>query len=873
MLMNAKEIRQIFLDFFEEKGHHIVPSAPMVLKNDPTLMFTNAGMNPFKDLFLGHAEVVQSRIADTQKCLRVSGKHNDLEEVGLDTYHHTMFEMLGNWSFGDYFKKEAIAWAWELLADRYGIDKDRMYFTYFGGDDAEGLEPDLEARDLWGQFTTADRIIPGSKKDNFWEMGDTGPCGPCSEIHVDIRSEEERNRVSGRSLVNMGHPQVIEIWNLVFMQFNRLADGRLQPLPARHVDTGMGFERLCMVLQGKSSNYDTDVFTPFIQALENKTGLSYGKDEKVDIAMRVISDHIRAVGIAIADGQLPSNTGAGYVIRRILRRAIRYGFSFLSLRQPFMTDLVAVLRQTLGNTFPEITSQETFITKVIREEEVSFLRTLEKGLQRIGELLVVTPVGAPVSGEKAFELYDTFGFPIDLTRLIAAENGRTVDEAGFEQALNAQKERSRAVGKTEAGDWVVLQDTKQIQFVGYDALEAEAHIVKYRTVVQKGKTEVQVVLNQTPFYAESGGQIGDTGQLVSAHETLEVLDTVKENDLIIHRVHRIPEAPEASFTATVDVTRRKAIRANHSATHLLHAALREVLGKHVEQRGSLVTDAGLRFDFSHPAKLTAEEWEKVENLVNEKIRANIPLNEQRDVPMAEASKMGAMALFGEKYGDKVRVITFDATYSVELCGGTHVTATGEIGLCLLKSEASVAAGIRRIEAITGVHALQEVVGYRQTLQVLREKLKNPKDPVRGADALLIENEQLNAELAKLQAAETQRVQEHLLASAEIINGIQVIQAMVGLNAEQIRQVAFALKTKIGLVMVLGVSHPEKPGLSIMVSEDLVAAGKSAVETIRQAAVHIQGGGGGQPFFATAGGKQNAGLKKAMETAVALLTQP
>ncbi len=872
MLMNAKEIRQIFLDFFEEKGHHIVPSAPMVLKNDPTLMFTNAGMNPFKDLFLGHAEVVQSRIADTQKCLRVSGKHNDLEEVGLDTYHHTMFEMLGNWSFGDYFKKEAIAWAWELLAERYGIDKDRMYFTYFGGDDAEGLEPDLEARDLWGQFTTADRIIPGSKKDNFWEMGDTGPCGPCSEIHVDIRSEEERNRVSGRSLVNMGHPQVIEIWNLVFMQFNRLADGRLQPLPARHVDTGMGFERLCMVLQGKSSNYDTDVFTPFIQALENKTGLSYGKDEKVDIAMRVISDHIRAVGIAIADGQLPSNTGAGYVIRRILRRAIRYGFSFLSLRQPFMTDLVTVLRQTLGNTFPEITSQEAFITKVIREEEVSFLRTLEKGLQRIGELLVVTPVGAPVSGEKAFELYDTFGFPIDLTRLIAAENGRTVDEAGFEQALNAQKERSRAVGKTEAGDWVVLQDTKQIQFVGYDSLEAEAHIVKYRTVVQKGKTEVQVVLNQTPFYAESGGQIGDTGQLVSAHETLEVLDTVKENDLIIHRVHRIPEAPEASFTATVDVTRRKAIRANHSATHLLHAALREVLGKHVEQRGSLVTDAGLRFDFSHPAKLSAEEWEKVENLVNEKIRANIPLNEQRDVPMAEASKMGAMALFGEKYGDKVRVITFDATYSVELCGGTHVTATGEIGLCLLKSEASVAAGIRRIEAITGVHALQEVVGYRQTLQVLREKLKNPKDPVRGADALLMENEQLNAELAKLQAAETQRVQEHLLASAETINSIQVIQAMVGLNAEQIRQVAFALKTKPGLVMVLGVSHPEKPGLSIMVSEDLVAKGKSAVETIRQAAVHIQGGGGGQPFFATAGGKQNAGLKKAMETAVALLTQ-
>ena len=873
MLMNAKEIRQIFLDFFQEKGHHIVPSAPMVLKNDPTLMFTNAGMNPFKDLFLGNAEVVQPRIADTQKCLRVSGKHNDLEEVGLDTYHHTMFEMLGNWSFGDYFKKEAIAWAWELLADRYGIDKDRMYFTYFGGDDAEGLDPDLEARDLWGQFTTADRIIPGSKKDNFWEMGDTGPCGPCSEIHVDIRSEEERNRVSGRSLVNMGHPQVIEIWNLVFMQFNRLADGRLQPLPARHVDTGMGFERLCMVLQGKSSNYDTDVFTPFIQALENKTTISYGVDEKVDIAMRVISDHIRAVGIAIADGQLPSNTGAGYVIRRILRRAIRYGFSFLQLRQPFMTDLVAVLRETLGGTFPEIAAQEKFIAKVIREEEVSFLRTLEKGLHRINELLVVTPLGAPVSGEKAFELYDTFGFPIDLTRLIAAENGRTVDEEGFDQALNAQKERSRAVGKTEAGDWVVLQDNKHIQFLGYDTLEAEAHIVKYRTVVQKGKTEVQVVLNQTPFYAESGGQIGDTGKLVSAHETLEVLDTVKENDLIIHRVNRIPEAPEASFTATVDAQRRFAIRANHSATHLLHAALREVLGKHVEQRGSLVTDTGLRFDFSHPAKLTAEEWEKVEHLVNEKIRANIPLTEKRDVPMAEATNMGAMALFGEKYGDKVRVITFDALYSVELCGGTHVAATGEIGLCLLKSEASVAAGVRRIEAVTGVHALQEAVGYRQTLQVIREKLKNPKDPVRGAETLLAENENLATEVAKLQAAETKRTQDALLASAAEIHGIRVIQSLVELHADQIRQVAFSLKSQSSLVMVLGVSHPEKPGLSIMVSEDLVAEGKSAVEVIRQAATHMQGGGGGQPFFATAGGKQNAGLKKAMETAVSLLTQP
>ncbi len=873
MLMNAKEIRQIFLDFFQEKGHHIVPSAPMVLKNDPTLMFTNAGMNPFKDLFLGNAEVVQPRIADTQKCLRVSGKHNDLEEVGLDTYHHTMFEMLGNWSFGDYFKKEAIAWAWELLADRYGIDKDRMYFTYFGGDDAEGLDPDLEARDLWGQFTTADRIIPGSKKDNFWEMGDTGPCGPCSEIHVDIRSEEERNRVSGRSLVNMGHPQVIEIWNLVFMQFNRLADGRLQPLPARHVDTGMGFERLCMVLQGKSSNYDTDVFTPFIQALENKTTISYGVDEKVDIAMRVISDHIRAVGIAIADGQLPSNTGAGYVIRRILRRAIRYGFSFLQLRQPFMTDLVAVLRETLGGTFPEIAAQEKFIAKVIREEEVSFLRTLEKGLHRINELLVVTPLGAPVSGEKAFELYDTFGFPIDLTRLIAAENGRTVDEEGFDQALNAQKERSRAVGKTEAGDWVVLQDNKHIQFLGYDTLEAEAHIVKYRTVVQKGKTEVQVVLNQTPFYAESGGQIGDTGKLVSAHETLEVLDTVKENDLIIHRVNRIPEAPEASFTATVDAQRRFAIRANHSATHLLHAALREVLGKHVEQRGSLVTDTGLRFDFSHPAKLTAEEWEKVEHLVNEKIRANIPLTEKRDVPMAEATNMGAMALFGEKYGDKVRVITFDALYSVELCGGTHVAATGEIGLCLLKSEASVAAGVRRIEAVTGVHALQEAVGYRQTLQVLREKLKNPKDPVRGADALIEENQSLTKALAKIREAEIKRQRTVLWNAAEKINGIRVYSGTVEFDADFIRQLAFYSKTETKFIMVLGVSHPEKPGLSIMVSEDLVAEGKSAVEVIRQAATHMQGGGGGQPFFATAGGKQNAGLKKAMETAVSLLTQP
>lgn len=869
--MNSKQVRRLFLDFFQEKGHHIVPSAPMVLKNDPTLMFTNAGMNPFKDLFLGNAEVVHPRIADTQKCLRVSGKHNDLEEVGLDTYHHTMFEMLGNWSFGDYFKEEAITWAHELLTGRYGISPDRLYYTYFGGDEEEGLDPDLESRDLWGRFTTADRIIPGSKKDNFWEMGDTGPCGPCSEIHVDIRPDVERQRIDGRNLVNTGHPQVIEIWNLVFMQYNRLADGRLQPLPARHVDTGMGLERLCMVLQGKLSNYDTDLFQPYIQKLENLAAVSYGQNEKTDIAMRVVSDHVRAVGIAIADGQLPSNTGAGYVIRRILRRAIRYGFSFLHFRTPFVHQLISVMDESLGDVFPEIRSQRAFIEKVIREEETAFLRTLEKGLTRMDELMQQFPEGSRIPGERAFELYDTYGFPIDLSRLIAAENGRSVDEDGFEKALAQQKERSRAATKTEAGDWVEILNTKNFEFLGYDQLEAEVQIVKYRSVTQKNKTIHHLVLTRSPFYAESGGQVGDTGRLSSIHEEIRILDTRKENDLWIHIVDKLPENPEATFRAEVDAERRKSIRANHSATHLLHAALRQILGTHVAQRGSLVHAEGLRFDFSHPSKITPEELTQIENLVNEKIRANIALDEKRNVPINEAMQMGATALFGEKYGDEVRVICFDPAFSMELCGGTHVKYTGEIGLCIISSESSVAAGVRRIEAITGAAAMQWVQDIREERSRLCNLLRNPKDPVKGAESLLAENEKLSSENEKLLAAQTYHQREQLLATAKMHGEIRILSGIGNMNQEQLRNIAFSLRTEANTALIYGIHSSEKPGLAVMISDDLVAKGLSAVEIVREAAVKISGGGGGQPFFATAGGKNPEGLSAAVDLAISKIS--
>lgn len=865
--MNSKDIRQTFLDFFREKGHTIVPSAPMVLKNDPTLMFTNAGMNQFKDLFLGNKPVQYSRIADTQKCLRVSGKHNDLEEVGLDTYHHTMFEMLGNWSFGDYFKAEAIAWAWELLTERYKISKDKLYVTYFGGDAAENMEPDTEARDLWKQFIDENRIIPGNKKDNFWEMGDTGPCGPCSEIHVDIRDEAEIARVPGRDLVNMGHPQVIEIWNLVFMQFNRMADGRLQLLPNQHVDTGMGFERLSMALQGKKSNYDTDIFTPYIFRLEVLSGIRYGTAEKSDIAMRVIADHIRAVGVAIADGQLPSNTGAGYVIRRILRRAIRYGYSFLSLQKPFIHLLVDELDGSLGEVFPEIRAQKDFITKVILEEETSFLRTLETGLGRLKEITGKLQ-GKTIPGETVFELYDTFGFPADLTRLIAAEQGLDVDEVGFDTNLAAQKERSKSAGKISAGDWVQVRDDVNVEFIGYDFTWAEdVHIVKYRMVQQKGKDICQLVLNKTPFYAESGGQVGDKGRLVSMEETLHVLDTVKENDLIIHIVNAAPKNALLPFRAEVDTEKRMHTMNNHSATHLLHAALRQVLGMHVEQRGSLVNADYLRFDFSHHSKLTDEELGQIEHLVNVKIRANIPLKELRNVPISQAKEMGAMALFGEKYGDFVRVIIFDDTYSVELCGGTHVSYTGQIGYCKIVTESSVAAGVRRIEAITGGKAEEFINEQLGILDQLKELLKNPKDPLKGAEFLLKENETFRREVEGLKARQTQVLADKLKTSISEQGGMRVLFSHLDGDADMAKDIAYAFRKEISnLYMVLGTIKDGKAQLLVALGDDLVEKGMDAVKIVKEIASEIQGGGGGQNFLATAGGKNPAGLQSALDKA-------
>jgi len=864
--MQSKDVRRTFLEFFKSKGHHIVPSAPMVIKNDPTLMFTNAGMNQFKDLFLGNKPIEHSRIADTQKCLRVSGKHNDLEEVGLDTYHHTMFEMLGNWSFGDYFKKDAIEWAWELLTVHYKIDKSRLYVTYFEGDPKESLEPDSEAQDLWRQFVPEDHIIPGNKKDNFWEMGDTGPCGPCSEIHVDIRDEHEIAKLPGRQLVNQGHPHVIEIWNLVFIQFNRKADNSLEQLPNKHVDTGMGFERLNMVLQGKKSNYDTDVFTPVIFRIEELSGHVYGRNEKADIAMRVISDHIRAVGIAIADGQLPSNTGAGYVIRRILRRAIRYGYSFLDMKKPFIYLLTEQLDDTLGETFPEIRKQKDFIAKVIQEEETSFLRTLENGLNRLKEITAAAKDNV-IPGQQVFELYDTYGFPADLTRLIAQEQGLAVDEEGFEANLQQQKERSKAAGKISAGDWILLTGETKVEFTGYDQLETESRIIKYRKVNQKGKDVFQIVLDKTPFYAESGGQVGDKGWLESVNEKITIRDTIKENDLIIHISDHVPANPEAVFTARVDVRLRQLTANNHSATHLLHAALRKVLGTHVEQRGSLVAPDYLRFDFSHHSRLTEEELGKVEHIVNEKIRTNILLDEKRNVPFKEAAALGAMALFGEKYGDHVRVITFDPSYSVELCGGTHVPATGQIGYFKIISESSVAAGVRRIEAITADKYEEYINSELDTLHQLKGLLKNQADPVRGAEALLKENEELRRTLEHFKALQATQVKEELRKKIEDVNGMRFLAEKVELDGDMIRNIAFELKKEMGnLFMVLGTQQEGKALLTIMLGDELVKKGMNAKTIINDLAKEIQGGGGGQDFYATAGGKNPGGLKNAFEKA-------
>jgi alanyl-tRNA synthetase len=898
--MTAKEIRSAYLQFFESKQHHIVPSAPIVVKNDPTLMFTNAGMNQFKDLFLGEAPVKYKRVADTQRCLRVSGKHNDLEEVGIDTYHHTMFEMLGNWSFGDYFKKEAIAWTWELLTEVYKIPEDKLYVSVFEGDEREGLPRDTEAYEIWKQYVAEDRIILGNKKDNFWEMGDTGPCGPCSEIHVDSRSAHERAIVPGKSLVNADHPQVIEIWNNVFMQFNRLKDGSLQPLPAKHVDTGMGFERLVRVLQNKDSNYDTDVFQPLIQFIAQKAGVQYGAAEKTDIAMRVMADHIRAISFVIADGQLPANNKAGYVIRRILRRAVRYAYTFLDLKEPFLNQLVPVLAQQFKGVFDVLADQQDFVQKVVLEEEVSFLRTLATGIQRFEsytkkqeEILMsenaidmeksfddpwvysILKDQMVISGDFAFELNDTYGFPIDLTELMAREKRWVVDMEEYNIALLKQKERSRAATAIDTGDWVVIHPELDSEFVGYDDFEVETEVIKYRKVNVKGKEQYQIVLSKTPFYAESGGQVGDTGRLED-HSRLffvEVTDTKKENGLTIHYTDSLPEDLEGTFWAVIDKDQRLLSQDNHSATHLLHAALKKVLGAHVNQKGSLVNPDYLRFDFSHFAKITDEELAKIEHLVNQKIRENIPLKEQRDVPYEQALSSGVTALFGEKYGDLVRIITFDDHYSKELCGGTHVKATGQIGYFKIISESAVAAGVRRIEAITADKAEAFIIDQSRELYELRNLLKGTKDLKSALSVLLEENSKLKKEAEKAIGEHTDKLKHEIVHHVKTINGVNFIAAHVDLpHLDAVKNLAFSIKDMVdNLFLVFTTNIDDKPGITVMLSENLVAdMGFNASKIVRELAKEIQGGGGGQPFYATAGGKNKDGLQSVLTKAAQII---
>ncbi|MBT30197.1 MAG: alanine--tRNA ligase [Thalassobius sp.] len=860
--MQAQEIRRKFLEFFKEKQHEIVPSAPLVVKNDPTLMFTNAGMNQFKDFFLGTKTPTYRRAADTQKCLRVSGKHNDLEEVGIDTYHHTMFEMLGNWSFGDYFKEDAIKWAWELLTEVYQLPKDRLYVTVFEGDDKDGLAADSEAANIWKKYIEEERIILASKKDNFWEMGETGPCGPCSEIHIDLRSDEDVAKKSGKELVNQDDPLVVEIWNLVFIQFNRMASGKLEKLPAAHIDTGMGFERLAMAIQKKKSNYDTDVFQPLIQFVAGKAGVTYGKDEKTDIAIRVVSDHVRAVSFAIADGQLPSNNKAGYVIRRILRRAVRYGYTFLGFKEPFINEMVAVLTEQFADVFPEIKQQEEFITRVIFEEENAFLKTLENGLSILNDLIKKDTGDKVIKGENAFELYDTFGFPYDLTALIARENGFEVDEAAFKVELEKQKTRSRNAQVSEKGDWIIVSDGDSVEFVGYEFLESEAKILRYRELKEKKGTVYQLVLDNTPFYAESGGQVGDIGYIESDGEKVSIIDTKKENDLIVHFTKKLPSNPEAVFKCVVNANKRKLTENNHSATHLLHAALKRVLGDHVQQKGSLVNEKVLRFDFSHYTKMTEEEIAEVEKIVNQKIRENISLEEKRNVPIEAAKGMGATALFGEKYGDFVRVITFDKEYSIELCGGTHVPATGKIGFLKIVSESSVAAGVRRIEAVTADEAEALVNANEQVLKQLDEILKNPKDLNKAVSSLLEERNQMQKELEKFRQKEINQLKDTLVQNGKDVSGITAIVSKVSLpNADALRKLSFDLKNKVdSLFMVLAAEIEGKPQIAVMLSEDVIESkGLDAVKIIRELAREIKGGGGGQPFYATAGGKDVSGL--------------
>jgi alanyl-tRNA synthetase len=956
--MTAKEIRQTYLDFFKSKQHHIVPSAPIVVKNDPTLMFTNAGMNQFKDLFLGEAAIKYPRVADTQRCLRVSGKHNDLEEVGIDTYHHTMFEMLGNWSFGDYFKKEAIAWSWELLTEVYKIPKDQLYVSIFEGDEKEGLPRDTEAFELWKQYVDEDRIILGNKKDNFWEMGDTGPCGPCSEIHVDCRPLAERNASSGKDLVNADHPQVIEIWNNVFMQFNRVKDGSLKPLPAQHVDTGMGFERLVRVLQGKTSNYDTDVFQPLIQFISEKSGFEYSSSAEPGdkgwneaVAMRVMADHIRAISFVIADGQLPSNNKAGYVIRRILRRAVRYAYTFLNLKEPFLNQLVPLLADQFKGVFDELYLQKDFVQKVVLEEEVSFLKTLGTGISNVedyfnnwknakyflenitksfsknelktyqrsidfinnhqvfkiaglkkiqeyseklllqnldsyiltshnrqyqnnqdflDEISSIANKQLIIDGNFAFELNDTFGFPIDLTELMAREKGWTVDMDGFNKALAEQKNRSRAATAIDTGDWVIVNQDNDTEFVGYDLTEIETEILKYRKVSAKGKEQYQIVLRQTPFYAESGGQVGDVGRLEdhSRQFWVEITDTKKENGVIVHYTDTLPTDLDGKFWAVIDEDKRVLTEDNHSATHLLHAALKKVLGSHVNQKGSLVNSDNLRFDFSHFAKINDEDLVQIEHIVNQKIRENIHLKEQRNVPYDEAINSGVTALFGEKYGDFVRVITFDDHFSKELCGGTHVKATGQIGYFKIVSESAVAAGVRRIEAITAEKAEQFIVNQSKELNQLKGLLKGNQNISLAVQALLDENAKLKKEVEKSILAKAGDMKQAIADKAENINGINFIATQVDLpNAEAVKNLAFEVKALVpDLYLVFTTLIDEKPGITVMISENIVSESLNAAKIVRELGKEIQGGGGGQPFYATAGGKNAAGLASVLDKA-------
>jgi len=867
--MTTAEIRQKFLDFFESKGHKVVPSAPLLVKDDPTIMFINAGMNPFKDYFLGNKIATDKRVTDTQKCLRVSGKHNDLEEVGVDHYHHTLFEMLGNWSFGDYFKEESIAWAWELLTDVYKLDKDRLYVTYFEGDKEDNLDADSDARNIWKKHISEDRIIAANKKDNFWEMGETGPCGPCSEIHIDLRSEEERAKLSGKDLVNQDHEQVIEIWNLVFIQYNRKADKSLENLPAKHVDTGMGLERLVRALQAKDSNYEIDIFQSIIKKTEELTNKKYThSQDKKDISFRVIADHIRAISMVIADGQLPSNTGAGYVIRRIIRRAIRYAYSFLDVNKPFLNELVDTMVAEFGSVFPELQKQKDFIQKVILEEEKSFLNTLEKGLALLKPHL--RNKSARLNGQVAFELYDTFGFPIDLTQLIALENGKHIDIEEFDNLLLEQKTRSRADAKQETGDWSILLEDEKEEFIGYDYLEIKVRITKYRKVNKKGKDLYQMAFNLTPFYPEGGGQVGDKGLLLGEDgEKLSILDTQKENDLILHFATSLPSNIQQSFTAQVNKAKRNLSERNHSATHLLHAALKNILGSHVEQRGSLVNDKVLRFDFSHHSKMSEEEVLEVQKLVNEKVKEGIALEEQRNLPLTMAKEQGATALFGEKYGDTVRVISFDRAYSMELCGGTHVSNTNEIGLFKIVSEASVAAGVRRIEAISSTEAENYYMSKIDLLDKINVALGDPKDTLAQLEKTLKENKQLKKDLESLQSKAVNSLKSELKSKVQNTNGMDTLIEKVDLpNADALKNLLFGLKPiSENFVGFIAANIQGKPMLGMILSDSVAKAGKlNAGNVIRETAKEIKGGGGGQPFFATAGGSDINGLDKALAAA-------